>query len=96
MPVEIPVPIPAPGAGTVNIPLPSIPLPSIPGASAVADITGQLAAARAWVSNRHNWVRMAWVASGLVLVVAGVIVMAGEPVRDAAPKIVETAAKVAT
>lgn len=64
--------------------------PEIPGLAAVTDIGAGIGAVRRWVSDRHNWVRVAWTVGGLVLMASGVAVMAGKPAASA----VRTATKV--
>lgn len=46
----------------------------------ITDITGALTATRRWVSDRHNWVRVAWTVSGLVMIYVGVVVLARRPI----------------
>lgn len=55
----------------------------------LGDITDTVRAVRAWVSNRHNWVRVAWFLSGAAMFTVGVV-MLGE--RPLAP-VLKTAAK---
>lgn len=49
-------------------------------------------AVRRWVGDRHNWVRVGWFGAGVVLIVAGVIVIAnratGGAVGNAAGKVI--------
>ena len=89
---QIPIPVPGQPPGTVA----EIPNPAdlIPGASQVKDLGQAAAATSAWLANRHNLVRVAWTAVGLVLIVAGVLTIGGRPVAAAATKATATAAKI--
>lgn len=41
-------------------------------------------AVRAWVTRRHNWVRVAWVIGGVNMFAIGVLMLAGRPAAKAA------------
>jgi hypothetical protein len=63
--------------------LPNLDLPSIPGADALGDATDAIRAVRAWTSDRHNWVRVAWFLSGGVLFVVGAVMVGERPLSSA-------------
>lgn len=94
----IPVPIP-PGGLTVPVPIPNFPDPRdlVPGAgaySAAQQAVAYLDAAKRWVADRHNWVRVGWTLAGGLLIYGGVIVMARRPIASAATKAAAVASKV--
>jgi hypothetical protein len=93
----IPVPLPIPGNPTIPVPIPvPIPGPSIiPGVGAAEQALSYVSAAKAWVSDRHNWVRVGWTTLGVVLIYGGVIVIARKPIAASATKAAALAAKVA-
>lgn len=66
-------------------------LGAIPGAQELGDITDGVRAVRAWISNRHNWVRVAWFLSGAGMFVVGIVLIGERPAAKAAA----TAAKAA-
>lgn len=49
-----------------------------------------LTAVRAWISDRHNWVRVSWVTGGVAMFVAGVLMMGGRSAGKAAGTVVQT------
>lgn len=53
---------------------------SIPGASQLGDITDTARAVRAWVSTRHNWVRVSWFLSGALMFAVGAVMLGERPV----------------
>ncbi|MGE5827532.1 MAG: hypothetical protein ACM30G_04105 [Micromonosporaceae bacterium] len=67
----------------------------IPGAGEVAGVVDTFVAARRWISDRHNWVRVAWVVSGFVLIATGVAWMARRPIESRITETAQTAAAVA-
>lgn len=54
-----------------------------------SNVEDSLTAVRAWVSNRHNWVRVAWVFGGGCMFAAGVIMIGGKPASKAASTVVQ-------
>lgn len=49
-----------------------------------------LTAVRAWISDRHNWVRVSWVVGGVAMFVAGVLMIGGRTAGKAAGTVVQT------
>jgi len=60
----------------------------VPGAKEAAGILDAVIASRRWLSDRHNWVRVAWVSAGFALVVGGAFVLARRPVNAAINSVV--------
>lgn len=65
----------------------------VPGVGELAGVVDSLAAARRWMGDRHNWIRVLWVMSGFAFVVTGVTWMARKPITQA---VTGTAATVVT
>jgi hypothetical protein len=86
-PASIPIPNPV-------VPGQVLPAPDIPGAGVLADLSASLHAARAWLSDRHNWVRIAWTGMGVALIYGGVIVLARRPIESTAKVAASVAGKV--
>lgn len=53
----------------------------------LGDITDGVRAIRAWVSNRHNWVRVAWFLSGAAMFTVGVVLLGERPVAQGAASV---------
>ena len=68
----------------------------IPGVGELAGLADTVTAARRWVSDRHNWVRVSWVGLGVFLVAAGVIWMARKPIEQMVQEKAGAAAAVGT
>lgn len=51
----------------------------------------EISAARAWMANRHNWVRVGWFVGGLVLMIAGAVTFAERATGGAGTKIIKEA-----
>jgi hypothetical protein len=49
----------------------------------LGDVTDTVRAVRAWVSNRHNWVRVAWFLSGAAMFTVGVVMVGTRPLEPA-------------
>lgn len=49
----------------------------------LGDITDTVRAVRAWISNRHNWVRVAWFLSGAAMFTVGVVMIGERPIAKA-------------
>ena len=66
--------------------------PVIAAAKAVPDaigsVTDALAKAGAWMANRHNWVRVGWVAGGGAMILIGVSILARKTVGQVAGAVV--------
>lgn len=63
----------------------------IPGVGTYREVRADLSriedvatAARRWVSDRHNWVRVGWFAAGSIMITTGVIMLGIGPARAAA------------
>lgn len=50
----------------------------------LGDITDGVRAIRAWISNRHNWVRVAWFLSGAAMFTVGVVLLGERPIEQGA------------
>lgn len=57
----------------------------------VGDITDSVRAVRAWISNRHNWVRVAWFLSGAAMFTVGVVLLGERPAAKAAATVEKVA-----
>lgn len=55
----------------------------IPGADAAASLIDGVVAVRRWISDRHNWTRVAWFGAGVVLVLTGAAMLARKPIQAA-------------
>jgi hypothetical protein len=55
----------------------------LPGADAAGSLLDVLVATRRWVGVRHNWVRVAWTATGLALMWAGALMVIKPEVSSA-------------
>lgn len=53
----------------------------------LGDVTDSVRAVRAWVSVRHNWVRVAWVVGGALMFAVGAVMLGERPVASAAEQI---------
>lgn len=62
----------------------------IPGADAASAVTDGVTAVRRWVSDRHNWTRVAWFGAGVTLMMIGAG-MIGRPVAQKAVRAAATA-----
>lgn len=51
-------------------------------------IAAPLNAVRAWISDRHNWVRVAWFGGGIVMFAIGAAMLAGRPAGQAIATVV--------
>lgn len=50
----------------------------------LGDITDGVRAVRAWIGNRHNWVRVAWFLSGAAMFTVGLVLIGERPAAQAA------------
>lgn len=57
-------------------------------AGGVMQLDDVAAAAHAWISDRHNWVRVMWFAGGVICVAVGVAMLAQRPATEVASKVV--------
>jgi hypothetical protein len=55
----------------------------IPGADAANAILDATTAARRWMGDRHNWVRVGWVVAGFALVAIGASILVRKPIGQA-------------
>lgn len=55
---------------------------AIPGADQLGDLQDQARAIRAWISNRHNWTRVAWFLSGAALFTIGAVMVGERPLSN--------------
>jgi len=60
----------------------------VPGASQLGDITDEARAVRAWITNRHNWTRVAWFLGGSVMFTVGAVMVGERPVANATNAVV--------
>lgn len=67
---------------------------SLPGASQVGDAVATLQAARAWISDRHNWTRVAWFAGGSVMFTVGALMLGERPIANATTAVVKPVGRV--
>lgn len=56
----------------------------VPGAAALGDLTDSVRAVRAWISNRHNWVRVGWFLSGAAMFTIGLVLIGERPIGKVA------------
>jgi hypothetical protein len=54
----------------------------VPGADAANAVIDGVTAARRWISDRHNLIRIAWFGSGVVLIIAGAVIIS-RPIQNA-------------
>jgi len=54
---------------------------AIPGVGELAGFVDGLTAARRWLSDRHNWIRIVWVVGGFSLMVSGAVLIARGPLE---------------
>jgi hypothetical protein len=64
---------------------------AIPGVDQLGDITDTIRAVRAWISNRHNWVRTAWFLSGAALFTVGAVMIGERPIAKTAGTVAKAA-----
>lgn len=50
--------------------------PLVQGAEAANTALDAIASARRWTSDRHNWIRVIWFGSGVVLILGGLVLLA--------------------
>lgn len=85
--------VPGPGAVLTNVAqavAPSAVMTANMTPAVLGDVADQARAVRAWISNRHNWVRVAWFLSGSVLFAVGAVMVGARPATNAAGGIVKT------
>lgn len=66
----------------------------VPGGEALVGLGDALDATRRWVSVRHNWVRVGWVAAGATLIAIGAAVLVKPATRAAARTAAQTAGRI--
>lgn len=66
----------------------------IPGVDQLGDVADTARAVRAWVSNRHNWTRVAWFAGGSVMFTVGALMVGERPIATATTAVVQPVGKV--
>lgn len=98
MALQIPVPpIPGPGgvAGVVGeiagaaVGAAGGAVSKIPGVDLLGDVADTARAVRAWVSNRHNWVRVSWFVGGTVMFTVGAVMLGERPIANATNAVVK-------
>lgn len=87
-PTPSPSPGPKPGTAT-DYPNQGDPAPGQPGfidkaidaitPDALTDVPDGIRAVRAWISDRHNWVRVAWFLSGAAMFTVGLVMVGQRP-----------------
>lgn len=69
-------------------------LPSIPGIGVVSNIGDGITAVRAWISNRHNWTRVAWFAAGSAMFTVGAVMVGERPLSQGVTSVAQPVGKV--
>jgi hypothetical protein len=69
-------------------------LGALPGADTLGTLTDTARAVRAWVSDRHNWTRVAWFASGSVMFTVGALMLGERPAAKATTAVVAPVGRV--
>jgi hypothetical protein len=67
---------------------------NVPGVDELGNAEDGLRAVRAWVSDRHNWVRVAWFLGGSLMFSVGVVMLAERPLAKAATTVTAPVGKV--
>lgn len=60
----------------------------VPGADAANAVIDGITATRRWISDRHNWTRALWFASGMTLIMIGAVVIGHKPLGAAAGTVI--------
>lgn len=55
----------------------------IPGVDQLGDVADGARAVRAWISDRHNWTRVAWFGAGVVMFTVGAVMVGERPLANA-------------
>lgn len=94
-PQPAPKPAPTTGAkpGILDKALDAI-TPEIPGLGVVSDVSDGITAVRAWISNRHNWIRVAWFFAGSAMFTVGALMVGERPLANATNAVVQPVGKV--
>jgi hypothetical protein len=66
----------------------------VPGANEAAGILDSVIAARRWMADRHNWIRVAWFVGGGMLLVGGALTLARKPISGIASNAGATPSKI--
>lgn len=67
---------------------------AIPGFGVVSDFTDGITAVRKWISNRHNWTRVAWFAGGSAMFTIGAVMVGERPLSQGITSVVQPVGKV--